>query len=120
MNHNFRELKIWKESMNFVKMVYSITKLLPNEERFGLISHVNRCSVSIPSNIAEGSGRTTQKEFLHFLNIAVSSSFELETQLLLIVDLFKVDCSECLVKVIEVQKMISGFKKAITNNNIKI
>ena len=55
MNHNFRELKIWKESMNLVKMVYSISKLIPNDEKFGLISQVNRSSVSIPSNIAEGS-----------------------------------------------------------------
>jgi len=113
MSHNFRELKIWKESMNLVKMVYSISKLIPNDEKFGLISQVNRSSVSIPSNIAEGSGRTSDKEFLHFLNIAVSSSFELETQLLLIVDLFKIDCFECINKVVEVQKMISGFKKSL-------
>ncbi len=117
MNHNFRELKIWKESMNLVKMVYSISKLIPNDEKFGLISQVNRSSVSIPSNIAEGSGRTSDKEFLHFLNIAVSSSFELETQLLLIVDLFKIDCSECINKVVEVQKMISGFKKSLLTYN---
>lgn len=117
MSHNFRELKIWKESMNLVKMVYSISKLIPNDEKFGLISQVNRSSVSIPSNIAEGSGRTSDKEFLHFLNIAVSSSFELETQLLLIVDLFKIDCSECINKVVEVQKMISGFKKSLLTYN---
>ena len=54
---------------------------------------------------------------LHFLNIAVSSSFELETQLLLIVDLFKIDCSECINKVVEVQKMISGFKKSLLTYN---
>ncbi len=117
MNHNFRELKIWKESMNLVKMVYSISKLIPNDEKFGLISQVNKSSVSIPSNIAECSGRTSDKEFLHFLNIAVSSSFELETQLLLIVDLFKIDCSECINKVVEVQKMISGFKKSLLTYN---
>ena len=67
MRHNFRELKIWKEAMNIVKSVYLLTSQLPSDERFGLVSQINRCSVSIPSNIAEGSGRTSNKEFLHFL-----------------------------------------------------
>ncbi len=70
MRHNFRELKIWKEGMNIVKSVYILTSQLPADERFGLVSQINRCAVSIPSNIAEGSGRTSNKEFLHFLNIS--------------------------------------------------
>lgn len=82
--HNFRELKIWKESINLVKQIYLLTSDLPKDEKFGLISQINRCSVSIPSNIAEGSGRTSDKEFLNFLNIAISSSYELETQLILV------------------------------------
>ena len=63
--------------MILVKDVYSLTNDLPTEERFGLISQVNRCAVSIPSNIAEGSGRTSEKEFINFLRIAISSSYEL-------------------------------------------
>ena len=73
--HNFRELKIWKESLVLVKNVYLLTSKLPKDEKFGLVSQINRCAVSIPSNIAEGSGRTTEKEFLYFLNIAISSSY---------------------------------------------
>ena len=66
-SHNFRELKIWQDSMSLVKVVYEITSKLPIEERFGFVSQSNRCSVSIPSNIAEGSGRSSEKEFVRFL-----------------------------------------------------
>lgn len=118
MKHNFRELKIWKESMFLVKMVYQCTKSLPFEEKFGLYSQINRSVVSIPSNIAEGSGRSSEKEFIHFLNIAISSSFELETQLILISELFEVDILDCQNKVIEIQKMISGFKKSLNSSII--
>ena len=118
MRHNFKELKIWKEAMGVVKSVYVLTSKLPSDERFGLVSQINRSSVSIPSNIAEGSGRTSDKEFLHFLNISLSSSFELETQLLLSNDLFNVDVEEILTKIHELQKMIVGFKKLIELNLI--
>jgi four helix bundle protein len=111
--HNFRELKIWQESMKIVKSVYSLTSNLPSEEKFGLISQINRCSISIPSNIAEGSGRTSNKEFIHFLNISISSSFELETQLILANDLFNIDSEEIITKINELQKMIVGFKKSL-------
>ena len=71
MRHNFRELKIWKDSMSLTKNVYLLTSQLPLEEKFGLKSQLNRCAISIPSNIAEGSGRTSNKEFNHFLNISL-------------------------------------------------
>jgi four helix bundle protein len=115
MRHNFRELKIWKESMNIVKSVYLLTSQLPADERFGLVSRINRCAVSIPSNIAEGSGRTSNKEFLHFLNISLSSSFELETQLILSNDLFNIQTEDLILKIHELQKMTVGFKKIIAN-----
>ena len=117
MKHNFRELKIWKDSMSLVKLVYLTTLSLPSNERFGLISQINRAAVSIPSNITEGSGRSTEKEFVHFLNIAISSSFELETQLILISDLFEIDTSTCIDKIVELQKMISGLKKSLIKIN---
>lgn len=75
--HNFRKLEIWRLSMDLVKQVYALSKNLPESEKFGLISQVQRCAISIPSNIAEGSGRTSNKEFNHFLKIAISSSYEL-------------------------------------------
>ncbi len=115
MRHNFRELKIWKEAMNIVKSVYLLTSQLPADERFGLVSQINRCAVSIPSNIAEGSGRTSNKEFLYFLNISLSSSFELETQLILSNDLFNLQTEDLILKIHELQKMTVGFKKIITD-----
>jgi len=111
--HNFRELKIWQESMKLVKSIYSLTSNFPSDERFGLVSQINRCSISIPSNIAEGSGRTSNKEFTHFLNISLSSSFELETQLILANELFNVNTEVLIEKINELQKMIVGFKKSL-------
>jgi four helix bundle protein len=84
--HNFKELKVWKESMELARKIYKVTKLFPNEEKFGMTSQLRRCSVSIPSNIAEGCGRNSNKEFGHFLNISIGSSYELETQILLATD----------------------------------
>jgi four helix bundle protein len=76
---------------------------------------MNRSSVSIPSNIAEGSGRTSEKEFLHFLNIAISSSYELETQLIISNELYELDVDFVLVQISEVQKMILGLKRNLEN-----
>lgn len=78
---NYRDLEIWKFSMEIVEEIYLITKSFPKEEMFGLISQMRRCSVSIPSNIAEGSSRKYDKEFKHFLYIALGSCSELETQI---------------------------------------
>ncbi len=118
MKHNFKELLVWKKSIDLVKSVYQLTSSLPPEEKFGLISQMNRSSVSIPSNIAEGSGRTSSKEFLYFLNIAISSSYELETQLIISNQLFLRDVENILSQISEVQKMILGLKKNIENNLI--
>jgi four helix bundle protein len=115
MAHNFKEMKIWQEAMKVVKSTYFLTAQLPSDEKFGLISQINRCAVSIPSNIAEGSGRSTEKDFLNFLNISLSSSFELETQLILANDIFNLDVEDLSLKVNELQRMIVGFKKSINN-----
>lgn len=79
-HHN---LEAWKESINLVKMVYTATSSLPREELFGLSSQIRRAAVSIPSNIAEGAARLTQKDFLRFLGIARGSLMELETQIII-------------------------------------
>ncbi len=115
MKHNFKELLVWKKSIDLVKSIYQITSILPSDERFGLISQMNRSSVSIPSNIAEGSGRTSEKEFIHFLNIAISSSYELETQLIITNELFQVDIESVIGQISEVQKMILGLKRNLEN-----
>jgi len=111
-HHNFRELNIWKNGMKIVKATYAVSKELPNEEKFGLTSQIQRCSVSIPSNIAEGSGRGTIKDFTNFLNISLSSSYELETQLILVNDLYNLEIEKLIKDINELQRMIIGFKKS--------
>lgn len=81
--HNFRELKIWQEALEIAKLTYKLTKSFPSSEMYGFTSQMNRAAVSIPSNIAEGAGRNGNKEFTQFLNIAIGSCFELETQIIL-------------------------------------
>lgn len=80
--HNFKKLKIWQMAMELAKMIFDLTDTFPSSEKFGLISQMNRCAVSLPSNISEGSSRT-DKSFSHFIDIALGSSFEVQTQLLL-------------------------------------
>ena|SRR5690554_6243370 len=112
-HHNFRELNIWKNGMKIVKSTYQISKGLPSDEKFGLISQIQRCSVSIPSNIAEGSGRSTEKDFAKFINISLSSSYELETQLILINDLYNLEIEVLIKDINELQKMIIGFRRSL-------
>ena len=81
--HQFEKLKIWQKAMDIAVQVYEISSLLPNDEKFNLIHQIKKCAVSIPSNISEGSGRNSEKEFMHFLGIANGSTFELITQLIL-------------------------------------
>lgn len=115
MKHNFRELTIWKEAMEVVKMVYELTSKLPDSEKFGLISQMQRSAVSIPSNIAEGSGRVSDKELMYFLNVAISSSYELETQILLLEELYGIQNENLIPKLNALQKMIGGFKRMVRN-----
>ncbi len=111
--HNFRELNIWKRSMDLTRNIYELTSSLPKDERFGLKSQVNRCAVSIPSNIAEGSGRGTNKDFSRFLDISLGSSYELETQLILTHDLFKIETDKTIQELNDIQKMIVGFRNKL-------
>jgi four helix bundle protein len=78
---DFRKLVIWSLSMELVKDIYSFTSNFPEVEKFGLVSQMRRSAVSIPSNIAEGCGRGSEPDFKRFLEIALGSSFELETQI---------------------------------------
>ena len=115
--HNFKELKIWQLARCFVKDVYLLSKKFPDDERFGLTQQIRRAAVSIPSNIAEGSGRGTDKDFSHFLDIANGSAFEVETQLILSLDLEYISHSEfnCINEKLQViEKMIFNF-----NNSLK-
>ena len=111
--HNFENLQFWNRSMILVKSIYLHCSKINSDEKFGLISQIKRSAVSIPSNIAEGSGRNSDKEFNHFLAIALGSSFELQTQLILTkeLELLEVNDVEVLISEIkEIQRMIFSFK----------
>jgi len=115
--HNFKELIVWQKARNLVKNVYLLTKKFPTEEKYGLSMQIQRSCISIPSNISEGSGRNSNKDFGRFLDIAFSSAFELETQLILASDLNYIseeELNNITEKIQEVQKMIYGF-----NNKLK-
>ncbi|MBP7172734.1 MAG: four helix bundle protein [Cloacibacterium sp.] len=117
--HRLHDLQIWLRSITLVKNVYILTKDLPSEEKFGLISQIRRCAVSIPSNIAEGAGRNNVNEFIQFLGIAFGSTYELETQLILLQELnFKTenDVQPLLNELSEIQKMIYSFKIKLKNS----
>ena len=109
----YNKLEVWVEARKLTNLVYEFSKVFPKDEIYGLTNQMRRCSVSIPSNIAEGSGRTSEKEFLHFLNIAISSSYELETQLILAEELFNLKTKELIGEITSIQKMIGGFSRKI-------
>ncbi len=109
---NFRKLQIWERGMEIVRKTYSLSKQLPAGERFGLASQITRAAVSIPSNIAEGSGRTTDKDKRRFAEIALGSAFELETQMLIIKEIGLAnpdDCDKLIECLYEEQRMINSF-----------
>lgn len=78
-----KDLDVWKDSIELVARIYQLVSNFPKEERFGLVDQIKRAAISIPSNIAEGAARNSQKEFLQFLYIALGSITELETQLII-------------------------------------
>ncbi len=110
---NFKNLNVWQKSIDFVKEVYRITSNFPSTEIYALTSQIRRSAVSIPSNISEGAGRG-KKEMSHFLSIAIGSSFELETQLIISKEIEYIDSTifESLnLKLDEIQKMLFGLQK---------
>jgi four helix bundle protein len=116
--HKYKELKLWQKSIDLVTSIYLSTRSFPSVEKFGLVSQINRAAVSIPSNIAEGAGRNSDKEFVQFLSIAQASSYELETQLIISKNLNYLSVGvldQLTIQIEEIQKMNysiqSKFKK---------
>ena len=111
--NNFKKLDVWKKSISLVKRVYPLADLLPSKERFGLYSQITRSAVSIPSNIAEGTAKSTSKEFKRYLEIALGSAYELETQLILIQEmkLIQQDVTSEISFTCEIQKMLYALIK---------
>lgn len=110
---SFRDLVIWQKGLEIAKEIYEITKSFPKEEIFGLTSQIRRSAVSISSNIAEGRGRSSKKDFVNFLYIAQGSLFEVETQLILARDLYKIDLKNLPKLIEEEQKMLSSIIKKL-------
>jgi four helix bundle protein len=117
MAENFKDLIVWQKSKNLTVVVYKLCKELPKEEVYGLRSQIQRSSVSVPSNIAEGYRRNSNKEFAHFLYIATGSCAELETQLILVNEIFEIDTSKLQSDCIELQKMLSGLIKRVNTRS---
>lgn len=112
---SYKELLIWQKGIKIVVLIYKLTKDFPKEEIYALTSQLKRASISVPSNIAEGFGRQTDKSFNHFLNISRGSLNEIETQLIIAKELdFVVDdnlFNEILFLIEEETKMINAFSK---------
>lgn len=114
--HNYKELKVWQKGRELVKFIYELTKILPKEEIYSLTSQIRRAVISIPSNIAEGAGHFSDKEFSRFLEIAYASSCELDNQIILAFDLEYIDqksLNDSAVFIEEIQKMLLGLIKTL-------
>lgn len=107
----YKELDVWVQARELVKTVYVLTKTFPKEEQYALTSQIRRCVISVSSNIAEGCGRHTAKETIHFLHISRGSLYELETQLILADDLDYVstELNNILKEIERVKKLLNGF-----------
>ena len=117
-----KDLNVWKKAMDLAAQVYSLTAKFPKEELYGLTSQIRRSAVSIPSNIAEGAARHSRKEFIQFLHIASGSVAELETQLLLAIQIGLLSGDHIISHVEEVRKLLLGLlrslkKKPITHHS---
>ena len=117
----YKDLKVWVKSIELVAEVYDLVKLLPGEERYGLSDQMRRAAVSIPSNIAEGHGRHTDKEFIKFLSISRGSLFELETHLEICRRLNYMDASTLSgvgEKITEISKMLNSLIRYRIKNEL--
>ena len=114
--NNYKDLKIWQKSVDLAVKVYEVTRHFPKEELYGLTYQLKKSAVSIPSNIAEGSGRNTRKDFSNFLGISCGSTCELNTQLIIasrIDFLSQVDLDSLENEINEIQRMNWALKKSL-------
>lgn len=119
----YKDLQVWQKAMDLTVEVYRLVKLLPKEELFALSSQMRRAAVSIPSNIAEGQGRNSVKEFLQFIAIAKGSNSELETQLLICVRVGYMEehaIKVALSLITEIAKMLSSLSRTLATRNLQL
>lgn len=117
--HRFKDLEVWKMSRKFCSDIYAITATFPDSERFGLTNQLRRAAVSIASNIAEGASRSSDKDFCRFLEIAIGSAYEIESQLLISSDLnfISEDTANELINTLDrIVKMASKFRSSLLQN----
>lgn len=113
---NFKGLKIWQKGIDIAVKTYQFTDTLPKEDKYAIVQQMTKASVSIPSNIAEGSSRKSEKDYLRFIELSLGSTFELETQLIISENLGKGDnqlLEELKNLVIDEQKMLTGFQQKL-------
>jgi four helix bundle protein len=118
VGRSYRDLVAWQKAMKFVSAIYEGTRQFPVEERYGLTNQLRRAAVSVPSNIAEGQARFSQKEFHHFLSHARGSLVEIETQLLIARDLDYISAAKAgtlLVTAEELGRILNGLIASIKN-----
>ena len=121
MLKNYKELKVWQKSYKLCLEIYRITAKFPKEERYGLTSQIRRSAVSIPSNIAEGYGGKTTADYIRYLYIAYGSVCELETQILLSMDLGYVDSAvieKIKDEIQQIERMLKGLIKSLENKHL--
>ena len=119
-SHGYKELLVWQKGIALVKQVYELTRSFPADEKFGLVPQMRRAAVSIPSNIAEGQARHTTKEFVQFLSHAEGSLAELETQLIIGVDLgycTAQDAAAALELASELKRMLNALRRKLVGNS---
>lgn len=113
---NYKELIVWQKSILLVKSIYDLTKSFPPEEKFDLISQIRRCSVSIPSNIAEAQARRTTGDFIRFISNAEGSLAECETQLIIAVELgfcSRENSESSFALMLEIKKMLNALRRTL-------
>ena len=116
---SYKDLLVWQKSMTLVKDIYRLTRF-PQDERFGLVSQLRRAAVSVPSNIAEGQSRHTSGEFVQFVSHAEGSLAELETQMLIAVDLdfcSKEEANQALAQIEELQRMLNSLRQKLATSH---
>ena len=116
MDH--KELDVWKKGMDLVEEIYFASNSFPDSERFGLTSHIRRAAISVPSNIAEGAGRKSDKELLQFISIALGSLAEIETQYFIAIRLGYIENNKKILTLMnDEKKLLLGFRNYIKNKN---
>lgn len=114
--HNYQELIVWQKAVELVQLTYKVTAAFPTDERFGLTSQIRRSAVSVASNIAEGAGRNTDKDFQNFISIAAGSAFELETHLIIALKvnfLANDDCETLRNELEQIKKMLFSLRRKL-------